>query len=44
MTYQPLAELLLVFPGLDGVRGYERSLDLDEAVATTSASAPAAQR
>ncbi|MFT7775063.1 glycosyl hydrolase family 95 catalytic domain-containing protein [Roseateles sp.] len=36
MTYQPLAELLLVFPGLDGVRGYERSLDLDEAVATTS--------
>ncbi|MFG6415540.1 glycoside hydrolase N-terminal domain-containing protein [Roseateles sp. DC23W] len=35
MTYQPLAELLLVFPGLDGVRGYERSLDLDEAVATT---------
>lgn len=35
MSYQPLAELLLVFPGLDGVRGYERSLDLDEAVATT---------
>ncbi|WP_292961900.1 glycoside hydrolase family 95 protein, partial [Novosphingobium sp. UBA1939] len=36
MSYQPLAELLLVFPGLDGVRGYERSLDLDEAIATTS--------
>ncbi|MCY4743428.1 glycoside hydrolase family 95 protein [Pelomonas sp. UHG3] len=35
MSYQPLAELLLVFPGLDGVRDYERSLDLDEAVATT---------
>jgi alpha-L-fucosidase 2 len=35
MSYQPLAELLLVFPGLEGVRGYERSLDLDEAVATT---------
>jgi alpha-L-fucosidase 2 len=35
MSYQPLAELLLVFPGLDGVRGYERSLDLDEAVAQT---------
>lgn len=35
MSYQPLAELLLVFPGLDGVRGYERSLDLDDAVATT---------
>ncbi|MFG6442984.1 glycosyl hydrolase family 95 catalytic domain-containing protein [Roseateles sp. LKC17W] len=35
MSYQPLAELLMVFPGLDGVRDYERSLDLDEAVATT---------
>jgi alpha-L-fucosidase 2 len=35
MPYQPLAELLLVFPGLEGVRGYERSLDLDEALATT---------
>ncbi|MFG6487606.1 glycoside hydrolase N-terminal domain-containing protein [Roseateles sp. BYS78W] len=35
MSYQPLAELLLLFPGLEGVRGYERSLDLDEAVATT---------
>jgi alpha-L-fucosidase 2 len=35
MAYQPLAELILVFPGLDGVRGYERSLDLDEALAST---------
>ncbi|HEY0956693.1 MAG TPA: glycoside hydrolase family 95 protein [Roseateles sp.] len=35
MTYQPLAELLMVFPGLDGVRGYERSLDLEEAITTT---------
>ncbi|MBL8275748.1 MAG: glycoside hydrolase family 95 protein [Pelomonas sp.] len=35
MAYQPLAELLLVFPGLENARGYERSLDLDEAVAST---------
>ncbi len=35
MAYQPLAELILVFPGLDGMRGYERSLDLDEALAST---------
>ncbi len=35
MNYQPLAELLLVFPGLEGVRDYERSLALGEAVAAT---------
>ena len=35
MAYQPLAELLLVFPALENVRDYERSLDLDEAVAQT---------
>ena len=35
MSYQPLAELMMVFPGLEGVRDYERSLDLDEAVVQT---------
>jgi alpha-L-fucosidase 2 len=35
MSYQPLAELLLVFTGLENARGYERSLDLDEALAST---------
>ncbi|WP_277596127.1 glycoside hydrolase family 95 protein [Roseateles puraquae] len=35
MAYQPLAELLMVFPGLENARSYERSLDLDEALAST---------
>ncbi|WP_010544096.1 glycosyl hydrolase family 95 catalytic domain-containing protein [Sphingomonas elodea] len=35
MPYQPIGDLLLLFPGLEGIRGYERSLDLDGAIATT---------
>lgn len=35
MPYQPIGDLLLVFPGTEGIRGYRRSLDLDGAVATT---------
>lgn len=35
MAYQPLGDVLLTFPGLEGVREYSRSLDLDAAVATT---------
>ncbi len=33
-SYQPLGDLYLRFPGMTGVTGYERSLDLDRAVAT----------
>ncbi|MEO3690172.1 glycoside hydrolase family 95 protein [Roseateles paludis] len=36
MAYQPLAELSLHFPGLENAAGYERSLDLAGAVASTS--------
>ncbi|AUN33199.1 glycoside hydrolase family 95 protein [Niveispirillum cyanobacteriorum] len=35
MAYQPLGDVLLTFPGLEGVREYSRSLDLDGAIATT---------
>lgn len=35
MPYQPLADLLAVFPGLEAVRDYRRTLDLDGAVAQT---------
>ena len=36
MAHQPLAELMLHFPGLENAAGYARSLDLAEAVASTS--------
>jgi alpha-L-fucosidase 2 len=35
MPYQPLAELLLSFPGLDWTTDYRRELDLDSAIART---------
>jgi hypothetical protein len=34
-AYQPLADLLLIFPGLECLRGYERQLDMSEALANT---------
>jgi alpha-L-fucosidase 2 len=34
-AYQPLADLRLTFPNTAGATGYERTLDLDRAVATT---------
>jgi len=33
-AYQPLGDLRLAFPGTEGATGYERTLDLDRAVAT----------
>ncbi|HTR98869.1 MAG TPA: glycoside hydrolase family 95 protein, partial [Bacteroidota bacterium] len=36
MKYQPLADLMLTFPGHDSVTGYRRELDLDQAVVTVS--------
>ena len=35
MAYQPLGDLLLLFPGLDTLSGYRRDLDLDGAVVRT---------
>lgn len=35
MPYQPIGDLLLVFPGVEGIGDYRRSLDLDGAIATT---------
>lgn len=35
MSYQPVGELLMVFPALESARGYRRELDLDGAVART---------
>jgi len=36
MSYQPIGDLLLDMPGLGEVRDYERELDLDAAIATTT--------
>lgn len=38
-AYQPLGDLRLAFTGTDGATGYERTLDLDRAVATVRYSA-----
>jgi alpha-L-fucosidase 2 len=35
MSYQPIGDLLLLFPRVEGVSGYRRELDLDGAVART---------
>jgi alpha-L-fucosidase 2 len=36
MMYQALGDLILLFPGLDNTRKYERELDLDRAMARTT--------
>ncbi|AJP72734.1 glycoside hydrolase family 95 protein [Sphingomonas hengshuiensis] len=35
MSYQPIGDLLLLFPGIENAQNYRRSLDLDGAIATT---------
>ncbi|MDP5278954.1 glycoside hydrolase family 95 protein [Sphingomonas sp. DG1-23] len=35
MSYQPIGDLLLLFPGIENARSYRRSLDLDGAIAAT---------
>ena len=35
MSYQPVGDLLLLFQGIENAQNYQRSLDLDGAIATT---------
>ncbi|ODP36443.1 glycoside hydrolase family 95 protein [Sphingomonas turrisvirgatae] len=35
MSYQPIGDLMLIFPGIEGAHDYRRELDLDGAIATT---------
>ncbi|MCP3731078.1 glycoside hydrolase family 95 protein [Sphingomonas sp. MG17] len=35
MSYQPIGDLLLLFPGIENAQSYMRELDLDGAIATT---------
>lgn len=35
MSYQPIGDLLLIFPGIENAQSYVRELDLDGAIATT---------
>jgi alpha-L-fucosidase 2 len=35
MSYQPIGDLLLLFPGIENAQNYRRSLDLDGAIAST---------
>ncbi|ATY33447.1 glycoside hydrolase family 95 protein [Sphingomonas psychrotolerans] len=35
MSYQPIGDLLLLFPGIENAQNYRRSLDLDGAIART---------
>ncbi|WBY07853.1 glycoside hydrolase family 95 protein [Sphingomonas sp. 7/4-4] len=35
MSYQPIGDLLLLFPGIENAQNYRRSLDVDGAIAST---------